>query len=54
MEKGDDDMICFTSDLHLWHRGIIGMQNRPFKNVQEMSQVLIRNYNAEVHKNDTV
>ncbi len=47
-------MIYFTSDLHLGHRGIIEMQNRPFENVQEMNQVLIRNYNAVVHKNDTV
>ncbi len=43
-------MIYFTSDLHLGHRGIIGMQNRPFENVQEMNQVLIRNYNVVVHK----
>lgn len=47
-------MIYFTSDLHLGHRGIISMQNRPFENIQEMNQVLIRNYNAVVHKNDTV
>ena len=54
MEKEDDNMIYFTSDLHLGHRGIIEMQNRPFENIQEMNQVLIRNYNAVVHKNDTV
>lgn len=47
-------MIYFTSDLHLGHRGIISMQNRPFENLQEMNQVLIRNYNAVVHKNDMV
>lgn len=47
-------MIYFASDLHLRHRGIIEMQNRPFENVPEMNQALIRNYNAVVHKNDTV
>ena len=52
MEKEDDNMIYFTSDLHLGHRGIIEMQNRPFENIQEMNQVLIRNYNAVVHKNE--
>lgn len=30
------------------------MQNRPFENIQEMNQILIQNYNAVVHKNDTV
>lgn len=43
MEKEGDTMIYFTSDLHLGHRGIIEMQNRPFENVQEMHQALIRN-----------
>lgn len=33
MKKDDDNMIYFTSDLHLEHRGIISMQNRPFENV---------------------
>ena len=47
-------MIYFTSDLHLGHRGIIEMQNRPFKNVEEMNRVIVDNYNEVVHKNDTV
>ena len=54
IEKGDDIMIYFTSDLHLGHRGIIEMQNRPFENVEEMNRVLVDNYNEVVHKNDTV
>lgn len=32
-------MIYFTSDLHLEHRGIIEMQNRPFENVEEMNKL---------------
>jgi len=47
-------MVYFTSDLHLGHRGIIEMQNRPFGDVREMNRVLIQNYNAVVNKNDTV
>ena len=54
IERGDDIMIYFTSDLHLGHRGIIEMQNRPFENVEEMNHVLIDNYNEIVHKNDTI
>ena len=54
MEKEGDDLIYFTSDLHLGHRGIIEMQNRPFKSVEEMNRSLIENYNSVVHKNDTV
>ncbi|MCF0187295.1 MAG: metallophosphoesterase [Bacteroidaceae bacterium] len=30
------------------------MRNRPFASVEEMNRVLIRNYNALVHSNDTV
>ena len=47
-------MIYFTSDLHLGHRGIIEMKNRPFQNVEEMNRILVDNYNDVVHKNDTV
>ena len=47
-------MIYFTSDLHLGHRGIIAMRNRPFADVEEMNRTLIANFNAVVHKDDTV
>lgn len=47
-------MIYFTSDLHLGHRGIIAMRNRPFADVEEMNRILIANFNAVVHKDDTV
>ena len=47
-------MIWFTSDLHLGHRGIITMQNRPFVSVEEMNRTLVKNFNAFVHKGDTV
>lgn len=45
-------MIYFTSDLHLGHRAIIHMQNRPFANVDEMNRTLIRNINNVAHRDD--
>ena len=47
-------MIYFTSDLHLGHRGIIRMQDRPFADLKEMNRLLIYNYNAVVGKDDIV
>ena len=47
-------MIWFTSDLHLGHRAAIGMCERPFENVEEMNEILIRNFNSCVKKNDIV
>ena len=47
-------MIYFTSDMHLGHKAVIRMQNRPFENVEEMNRILIENYNSVVHKDDTV
>jgi len=53
-KRGNQRVIYFTSDLHLGHRGIITMQNRPFKTVEEMNRILIQNFNACVGKGDTV
>jgi len=47
-------MIYFTADLHLGHRAVINMQNRPFENVDEMNRTIIGNYNAFVGHDDTV
>lgn len=47
-------MIYFTSDLHLGHKGIISMQNRPFADVVEMNRTIINSYNSCVNKDDTV
>lgn len=47
-------MVYFTSDLHLGHRGIIEMQQRPFSNVEEMNRCLLEHYNSVVQTNDTV
>ncbi len=47
-------MVYFTSDLHLGHRNVIRLQNRPFESLEEMNEILIQKYNSVVHKNDTV
>lgn len=44
----------FTSDLHFGHNNILKYENRPFKDINEMDNQLIRNWNAVVGKNDEV
>ena len=46
--------IWFTSDLHFWHKNILKYCDRPFSNVKEMNNKIIRNYNSKVGDNDTV
>lgn len=45
-------MIYFTSDQHLGHKNIIRLQNRPFKSLDEMNNVLINNINETVGVDD--
>ena len=47
-------MVFVTSDLHFGHKNIIKYENRPFKDVEEMDQKLIENWNNKVGKDDTV
>lgn len=44
----------FTSDLHFGHKGILDYCKRPFFSLDEMHEVLIRNWNASVSNEDTV
>lgn len=47
-------LIWFTADSHFGHRRIIEYCERPFGNVEEMDDELIRRWNACVKPNDTV
>lgn len=47
-------MNWYTSDLHLSHINVISYCDRPYKNVHEMNQQLIKNWNSVVQEDDTV
>lgn len=46
--------IFFTSDLHFWHNNIIKYCNRPCNNVDEMHELIIKNWNNKISNRDTV
>jgi calcineurin-like phosphoesterase family protein len=41
-----------TSDLHFFHTNVIKYENRPFANVEEMNEGLLKNINDTVPKRD--
>lgn len=47
-------MKYFIADTHFRHESVIEMCNRPFANVDEMDEALIRNWNHKVKKQDEV
>lgn len=47
-------MNYYISDLHLFHKNIIRLANRPFKDVNEMHKTIMTNWNNKVKENDTV
>jgi calcineurin-like phosphoesterase family protein len=47
-------MIWFTSDCHFGHARIIELCHRPFENIEEMDEELIRRWNVCVKSTDTV
>ena len=52
--KFDGDKVFFTYDTHFNHTNIIQFCQRPFKNADEMNEVIIANWNSVVGKDDTI
>ena len=44
----------FTADTHFGHRNIIKYQNRPFNDVLDMGEALVKNWNEVVKPSDTI
>lgn len=42
------DKVFFTSDTHFYHARIVESSERPFNDIDEMNEALIRNWNAVV------
>ena len=47
-------MNYYIADLHLGHSRIIGLDGRPFADVDEMDRVLMGNWNRKVGPDDDV
>ena len=47
-------MIYFTADTHFYHSNIINLNGRPFRDIDEMNSVLVRNWNAYVSDRDEI
>lgn len=47
-------MNLYISDLHFGHRNVINFDNRPFQDVTDMDQILIRLWNSRVQRDDHV
>jgi len=44
----------YTSDLHLGYKNILRFDNRPFQSLDEMTEIIIDNWNNAVSNDDLV
>ncbi len=47
-------MTHFTSDLHIYHNNVIKYCARPYSSVEEMNEMLVKNWNDVVSPDDAV
>lgn len=47
-------MIYFIADTHFHHRNVISFCNRPFKDINEMNDRLVDNWNSVVKQSDDI
>ena len=47
-------MIYYIADMHFGHRNVLRFDARPFENIEDMDETIIRNWNARVMDDDTV
>lgn len=50
----DPEHTFFTSDTHFNHANIIRLCDRPFKNIEQMNETLIANWNQVIRPDDTI
>jgi calcineurin-like phosphoesterase family protein len=46
--------VFFTADTHFGHRNVINYSKRPFRDIEEMDEALIANWNAVIRPGDLV
>lgn len=46
--------IFFTADTHFGHKNVIQHCNRPFKDVEDMNNTFVKNWNSVITDDDTV
>ena len=50
----NEPKIFLIGDCHFGHRNIIKYCNRPFRDIEDMTEKLIKNWNSVVGKNDII